>query len=253
MAFLRRAVIAAIAIFSSVSVQAAELPALLDMALSRGEAANSVRWGFTQNFENANANLTMRFSPAEESGNWSLLAPTSLNHSESRVYDAMSDLVDDPDPDSDLTYEQLRTAIGGQQVRVLEDSPTHTVYGFAPLPWDDVEEDEEAFIQHMLAELTVDKSGAYISRIRMYAPETFRAMMVARIDSFEQEMIFALEPHTGLPLMVSLSQNIEGRAMMQNINRWRVERFSDFVPHGNVARAASCTIEICNPEFLAAE
>ena len=247
-----RVAVAAFALFSTIQVQAAELPALLDVALARGEAANSIRWAFTQNFENANADLTMRFSPAETSGTWSLIAPTYLSRQEQREYTAMSDLVDDPDPDSDLTYEQLRTAIGDQELVVLEDTATQVVYTFAPLPWDDVEPDEEAFIEHMQAEITVDKTGAYISHIRMYAPEPFRAMVVARIDSFEQEMIFAPEPRTGLPLMVSFTQSIQGRAVMQRINRWRNESYSEFAPQGDYARAASCALE-CNTEYLSAQ
>ena len=255
MAFLRRVAVAATVLFSTVSASAAQLPQLLDSALARGETANAVRWAFTQEATNNRANVRLRFMPEGQSGSWEVLElhGDSLGEDADEALRDMTDLEGDPDPDSDLTYEQLRFAIGDQDVEVLSETDTHITYGFAPLPWDDIEEDEVGLIAHMLAEVTVDRSGEYISTIRMYAPESFSHMLVARINHFEQIMRFEPEPTTGLPLMTYFNQEVRARAVFRNINRNRTETYSDFVPMSRNGAALSCGPETCASEYQIGE
>lgn len=255
MTLWRHLVVCSTACFISAAAHAAELPALLESAIAKGEAANAVRWSFTQRVTNQNVDMTLRFQPQGASGMWQLLNPSEsqLDDSGAEALQRLTDVEGDPDPDGDLTYEQARSALGDQVPEVIEETDTHVVYAFAPQPWDDIEEDEAPILEHMRAEVTVEKVGEYISRIRLYAPERFHHMVVARIDRFEQEMNFAPESVTGLPLMTSFSQQIEGRALFQSFNQGRQEVYSDYVPMTDDGIAISCDPATCPVYFSASQ
>jgi len=248
MSKLRSVAVAVVAGLFSLTAQAAELPPLLESAILKGEEAEAHRWAFTQRFTIEDSDLTMRFEPMGEAGAWQLVAPeeATLDAEDAELYRRITDVEGDPKPDADLTYEQIRSALGDQTPEVIEETDARVVYGFAPLPWNDIDDEDEPILEHMRAEVTVEKDGAYISRIRLYAPESFRHMMVARIDRFEQEMVFAPEPSTGLPLMTSFLQEIEGSALFQRFNQARTEVYSDFVPMTGGGAVLSCGIPACS-------
>lgn len=255
MTLLRHLVVCSTACFISVAAHATELPPLLESAVAKGEAADAVRWSFTQRVTNRNVDLTLRFEPRGASGIWQLMSPSEseLDENGTEALQRFTDVEGDPDPDRDLTYEQARSALGDQVPEVIEETDTHVIYAFAPQPWDDIEEDEAPILEHMRAEVTVEKDGEYISRIRLYAPERFHHMVVARIDRFEQEMNFAPEPMTGLPLMTSFTQEIEGRALFRRFNQGRQEIYSDFVPMTDDGIAISCGPSTCPGYFSASQ
>jgi hypothetical protein len=251
MTYLRQAAIAVVASMLSISAQASELPPLLEVALQKGEAADQIRWAFTSSFENNNASLTFRFEPRGEEGFFTLIAPESLNQDGEAVY---ARLTDEDDPDSDLTHEQARAVIGEQSVEIVAESEESITYAVRPNPWDDIPADQAAFMSHMMAELTVSKSLEQVSQLRLYNHEPFHARVVARIDRFEQVMTFAPEPVTGLPLMISLRQEVEGRALFQRILQIREETYRDFQPVQLVdGGEVSCVASTCIQEFLNAQ
>ncbi len=250
MNFLRRAGLGLATLLFSLSAHAGELPPLLERALEQGEAANQIRWAFTSTFQNPDAQLTFRFTPEGESGTFSLLAPESLTDASEEVFGRIQQ---DADADADLTHEQARLVIGDQEVEVVEESETHVVYRVRPGPWDDLDEDEARMMQHMFAELTVDKSTTQVSQIRLYNFERFHAFVVARVDRFDQVMTFAPEPLTGLPLMTSFRQEVEGRAFFTRIHRVRTETYTDYRPMHADGTELACASAACVQQFLAAQ
>lgn len=207
-------------------------------------------WAFTSTFQNNNADLTFRFLPEGESGTFTLLAPEHLDDESEEVFGRIQQ---DADADADLTHEQARYVIGDQDVEIIEDTAAHVIYRVRPSPWDDLDEDEARMMQHMFAELTVSKSTGQVSEIRLYNHETFHAMLVARVDRFEQVMTFAPEPVTGLPLMTSFRQEVEGSAFFSRIHRLRVETYTDYRPMRSDGTELACAMAICVQEFLAAQ
>lgn len=259
MIFLRSAAIAALTVFVSFGAAASEAPSnvppLLERALQKGEAANQIRWAFTSSFEDNDARLLFRFEPRGDSGTFTLLEPQALSREGERIFGR---LTDDDDADSDLTYEQARVVIGDQQVQIVEETDESVTYSVRPNPWDDLEPDQIAVMEHMTAQLTVSKSLEQVTRLRLYNHESFHAQVVARIDRFEQIMEFAPEPTTGLPLMTSLRQEVEGRAFFQRIHRVREEAYRDYLPVRLVASGegggdTACDTINCIQEFLATQ
>ncbi len=245
-----RAVVAVAAIsLAATAAHARELPPLLERALQQGEVANQIRWSFTSSFENDDVSLLFRYEPRGEAGNFTLLAPDALDDTGTRVFARISE---DDDADSDLTHEQARVVIGDQEVRVVEETDEYVTYAVRPNPWDDVEEDQAAVFEHLMAELTVSKTLEQITQLRLYNHEPFHARLVARVDRFEQIMRFEPEPTTGLPLMTSLRQEVEGSAFFRRLIRIREETYRDFNPVGLEGGEASCAAT-CLQEFLAAQ
>lgn len=230
--------------------QANELPQLLERALTIGEAANDIRWGFTSSFNNNDAALTFRYEPNEARGDFDLLAPEALSSAGERIFNRLKE---DEDPDADLTYEQARVVIGDQMPIVVEETDEYVIYEVAPNPWDDLDADEASVMQHMRAQMTVDKASALVTQIRIFNPEPFHAQVIARIDQFEQIMRFEPEPQTGLPLMVSLRQELRGRALFQSLHQVREETYTDFTPRTANNPNLACLDVACVQEFLSPE
>ena len=249
MALFRQAAIAAIATCITFSAQASQLPPILEHALEQGELANQIRWSFTQSFESGETNFRFRFIPTESEGAFTLLSPERLTGESERIY---TRLTEDPDPDSDLTHEQARIVIGDQDILIVEETDTLVTYAVAPNPWDDLDEAEAQMMEHITAELTIDKATEQVSRIRLYNHEPFHAMVVARVNRFEQVMTFAPEPVTGLPLMTSFRQEVEGSALFSRFSRVRQETYSEFQPVDFEVATGGCTQTACIREFLSA-
>lgn len=235
---------------SATAAQANDLPPLLERALIIGEAANQIRWGFTSTFNNNDAALTFRYEPDGENGQFDLLAPAALSSTGERIFNRLRE---DADPDSDLTYEQARTVIGNQMPIVVEETDDYVIYEVAPNPWDDLDADEAAVMQHMRAQMTVNKATALVTQIRIFNPEPFHVQVVARIDEFEQVMRFEPEPSTGLPLMVSLRQELRGRALFQGLHQVREETYSDFAARTATGPELACLNAVCIQEYLSPE
>jgi len=250
MAFLRPAIIAGLTAFASFSAHASQIPPLLEAALEKGELANQIRWAYTSTFQNDYADLEFRFEPNGEDGAFTLLAPDALSE---RGEDVYARLRDDEDPDSDLTHEQVRIVIGDQDVQIVDQTDSYVVYAVRPNPWDDIDENQAGFFEHMMAELTVSRGTEQITQLRLYNHEPFRAQVVARVNRFEQVMEFAPEPITGLPLMISLRQEVEGSALFQRFHQVRQETYRDYNPVGLSAGEAPCNTSSCVQEFLAAQ
>ncbi len=249
-AFMALSLIAMPLVFGASMAKASELPPLLEHALARGEAANQIRWAFTTNFQNNNADLTFRFQPFGERHQFTLLQPQTLSSEGERIYARLSE---DEDADRDITHQQARQALGDQHPLVVEETDDYIIYEVQPQPWDDLDSDEVGLIGHLRAQMTVDKADGFVSQIRLYNPEPFHAMVVARVDEFEEIMTFEPEPVTGLPLMVSLRQEIRGRALFQRLHQLRQETYSDFVPMAEQGVELACLDAICVSEFLSPE
>lgn len=247
MGTFRRVFLALPVIFFCGEAQADSLPPLMEQALRYGEAADQIRWGYTSTFTDNQAQLTFRYEPGYGRGNFTLLAPTSLSNDGERIFDHIRQ---DEDPDSDLTYEQARLVIGDQEPVVVEETDEYVVYEVEPNPWDDLDSDEAAAMSHMMAQMTISKDTGLVTRIRIYNPEPFHAMVVARIDEFEQVMTFEPEPVTGLPLMTSMRQEVTGRALFQRLHQVREETYRDFVPMADNGATLACANAICVSEFL---
>jgi len=250
MGSLRTFLIAIPLVISVGAAQADELPPLLERALSIGEAADQIRWGFTSTFDSNDAALTFRFEPNGEQGDFDLLAPDALSSAGERIFDRLKE---DADPDSDLTYEQARIVIGDQMPIVVEETDEYVIYEVAPNPWDDLDADEASVMQHMRAQMTVSKLTALVTQIRIFNPEPFHVQVVARIDEFEQIMRFEPEPVTGLPLMVSLRQELTGRALFQRLHQLREETYTDFSPRTATGSEFACLDAVCIQEYLSPE
>ncbi len=250
MGSLRRVVFVLPLLIWSGLAQGQELPPLVERALAYGEAANQIRWAFTTNFENNNAELVIRFEPFADRQKFELIHPETLSTEGERIY---ARLTEDDDADRDITYQQARQAMGDQIPVLIEETDEYVVYEVAPQPWEDLDEDERGLLRHLRAQMTIDKAGHFIRQIRLYNPEPFHAMVVARVDEFEEIMTFEQEEATGLPLMISLRQEIRGRAFFQRLHQVREETYSNFVPMAEEGVELACANAVCVQEFLSPE
>lgn len=86
---------------------------------------------------------------------------------------------------------------------------------------------------HLRAELTVASGpkGPYVSRARVYAPEPFRMMLVAKINRFEAVTSYAPD-RLGRPRIVEQVMDLEGRIPGRSGTQRTVATFSELPANG---------------------
>ncbi|MEN0651960.1 MULTISPECIES: hypothetical protein [Hyphobacterium] len=211
-------------------------------------------WRFTLRADYGDAGeFTARFdSTLPEGEQWTLISPASASAMSAELRDQWNDL-STPDEDEaeapaegeDAEEETGQSfGIGGDgsglffsadtadlisgEVRELRRSGGRAVFAFAP-NMSDGEDDAEAdaFGEHLSGELTVSEGDAFVERIRIYAPASFKPHPIARVHAFEMVMDFAREDGLPGPIVRNFSTQIDISAMFQRQSQDISFTFSD--------------------------
>lgn len=197
--------------------------------------------------------FTARYDSGQEEGErWTLVSPASLSAMSEELREQWVDLSTPDEQEAAAPAEGEETeeetgqsfGIGGGgsglffsadtadlvsgDVRELRRSGGRAVYAFVP-NMSDGEEDAEAdaFGENLSGELTVAEGDAFVERIRIYAPASFKPHPIARVHEFEMVMEFAREDGLPGPIVCNFSTRIDISAMFQRQTQDISFTFSD--------------------------
>ena len=188
---------------------AQDLPAPLDAALSRAEAAGPVAYAFTLRFAWRDAApVTMRFAPGE---GWTTLEgdPDRLPGA---ARDALETLMEDEAEPGGLLYGDFRPAL--RRVRLREETDDAFVFDFEPPEAERADDEARAA---MTARLVVDKATGGLATYAVEAKKAFSPLPMVRVDAFGYEQTFETVDD-GPPVLTRIRSLRRGRRMFKDVD-----------------------------------
>ncbi len=241
--FLSRAAVAACFVIALGAPAAAQderalVDAAVAEALSRAEAAP--RFALTQTIENMNsgARYVVRFDPtlpefdpeSPEASRWSILEPAEAELNEDAL-EVWNGVRQQNDADIDVMMEEPARLIPAELVAQGE-AEGQALYAGRLTETMEIngEPPSRAMRRNLAVELAVDAQTSLISRYRLFAEQSFRPMMAARINEFDLAMTFD-EAWSGGPIVLtSVEQQIAGSAFFNDFSEHMRVTYSDFSP-----------------------
>lgn len=221
----------------------AQLPAPLEAALSFRPQEAQPR-GLDFRLEEGGEGVTVRVDLAGEAPAYTLLQPAEaeLSEAEQEMWAEFLDPEDDMFARQDrdgaspgfLGPVSLRAVIGDSAALQREEDGLN-VYRFAPqamigaLNADGEESGMDAMLEHMTGEIAVDAGLNEIAWIHLFAPESFKPNMAARISTLSIRQDFVQEPAYAAPRMERLEMAIVGSAAFQQFEQTLVMEISNLV------------------------
>ena len=226
------------------------LPAPLQAALASrapdGDAEGS--WRYTVTIASEDGPVVGHYDGAlDEPVRWSLVSPSidALSEAQRTAWDSMGGGDDDDDAEADIADEEGSGGSGGSirigqggglffgadqaemiagGVEMLSSTSTHIIYGFEPR----MDSDGGGDIGHfMRGEISVRLDPPAVEMLRIYAPESFKPHIIARINRFEIRMDYASDAAMPAPVLQQFSLHLEGRAAFQDFSQAVGLVFSD--------------------------
>ncbi|MGJ3230283.1 MAG: hypothetical protein ACFE0P_00625 [Oceanicaulis sp.] len=230
----------------------AQLPAALEAALSTNprEAAPT---GLDFRLEEGGEGITVRVDLSGEDVRYRLLQPSEADLSETQqeMWDGFLDPeedafrdTDDPDAGEGLTGPVSLRRMVGDEARHLRDEGGLAIYGFAPQSMavgadvDDGEGDAQmdAMLRHLNGEIALDASG-HVAWVHLFAAESFKPNMAARINTFSMRQSFVFEPAYAAPRLSRLEMALSGSAAFQSFEQSMAMEISNLVFDGGDAQS----------------
>ena len=199
------------------SALAQDLPAPLDAALSRAEAAGPAAYAFTMRFAWADAPpVTLRFAP---DAGWRTVSgdPDALPDD---ARDALATLKEDEAKPGGLLYGDFRPAL--RDVTLREETDAAYTYDFEPPEAERADDEARAA---MTARLVVDKAGG-LALYEVRSNEPFSPLPMTRVDAFAYEQRFA-RVDDGPPVLTRIRSLRRGRRMFSDVDVDFVATFTD--------------------------
>lgn len=221
--------VAALTLSAPSSVQAQDvMPAILADALAQSAVASDVaHWQFTVNFSSEDGDLVARFDGARpEDQRWTLVSPAAdaMNEMQAEVW---SDLITDDEDESDGLFFHVSDADFDWETASLEaENSSSVIFSFQP-DAEQADDEDLAFLEHIRGEMTIDRTDAEVSRIRIYAPESFKPHFAVRVREFEMVQTYSRVDGIPRPVLTRMSQNVRASAMMQTVEESFSIEFSD--------------------------
>jgi hypothetical protein len=101
--------------------------------------------------------------------------------------------------------------------KLISDTGDVLTYGFSPVPGKNDKQFAAAF-KNLVGEIKIDKINPAVLSFQMTSPKPFKAMAVARIETFDMRATCMRGPD-GRTHIASLSMKLLGSAMMQPLNQ----------------------------------
>ena len=194
------------------------MPAPLDAALSRAEAAGPAAYAFTMRFAWRDAPpVTMAFAPGE---GWRTLSGDATALPEA-ARDALDTVMGDEAAPGGLLYGDFRPAL--RAVRLREETEDALVYDFEP---PEAERADAAARAAMTARLVVDRTTGGLVRYAVRAEAPFSPFPTVRVDAFDYEQTFETVDD-GPPVLTRIRSVRRGRRMFSSVDVDYVVTFSD--------------------------
>ncbi|MEM8988507.1 MAG: hypothetical protein AAGC95_17480 [Pseudomonadota bacterium] len=191
----------------------AELPPALEQAVTHAERFEGDRFAFTLSLETGDGAYVATFDPRlPENARWSLMSPPleALSADEKKAYDA---LVQDNTADEDLVYANLRHVIG-DDVAVVSETGAEVVYGFTVI--EEEKDDVRIASPHIRGEATLLREGAYISKVRYFAPKPFKPNAAAKVERLDIIQTYAPLFPDGPVVNIETVSEVSGKALFRS-------------------------------------
>ena len=194
------------------------MPAPLDRALARAEAAGPVRYAFTMRFAWRDAApVTLAFAPND---GWRTVAG-DRDGLPDEARDALDTLMDDEAAPGGLLYGDFRPAL--RNVALREETGDALIYDFEPPEAERADAEARAA---MTARLVVDKATGGLATYAVESREPFSPLPMVRVDAFAYEQAFATVDD-GPPVLVRIRSLRRGRRMFSDVDVDFVATFTD--------------------------
>jgi hypothetical protein len=213
--------------------------ALVEAAIAAMEsrAEPGQRWSFLRTVTVGEESFTATFDPSRPADEvWSLASPASEDALSRELRGAYRGMRDETDADLELVFGgdpeeevELRDQIEG--LALLSEDAIRAVFSFAPGgallgPGDGGE--APGWVRHLSGELTVAKAAPVIETLRVFAPESFKPVPVARIDEMELVTRFAEIEPGGPVATVSIHIRAVGNALFRAVDQSMLMEHSGF-------------------------
>lgn len=217
----------------------AQLPAPLEAALSVTPREASPA-GLDFRIEEDGQGVTVRVDLSGDGVAYTLLEPdeAALSEAQREMWDDFLDTEDDAfydendeDAGEGLTGPVDLRATVGDVAAFLREEEGLLVYGFEPqaMPGQQAGEAPGSMLTHLRGEIAVDPERGEVAWTHVFAPESFKPNMAARIERFSLRQAFVHEPAYAAPRLRRLEMALSGSAAFQNFEQALVMEISNMV------------------------
>lgn len=212
----RTVTIAAVVAFAAVAA-AQSTPALLASAVSATQAAKA-DYAFDFDLETSKQTWRARYEPGANP-RLRLVQPRrdELKNDERRAFDRMAEQMEGVSWCASENIGQV------DDVRLLREDETSATYAFQPTAESIRGEQARRFADRLRGEMTLTKATPDISRIRLYTPEPFNPIPLARVDELNVIITCQTAPN-GRRYAAETTMTLRGSALGQAFNERTVQR-----------------------------
>lgn len=197
---------------------------LLHEAVAKAAALEGVRYAFTvDHWGSENDNETewnARFDPRRDVGDQWRLVGIETDNLDKKARKTLERLQKIENVDNQLVYDKLSELIEGAALQ--SETESNAVF-VAPL------EDEELPSGVMEAEITLNKTIGYVSRIIVRSIAEFKPVALVKVKSVLQSQTFAAPVGAGPAFLMRSENASEGKAFFKKFNSQRREIISNIV------------------------
>ncbi|MEL7490583.1 MAG: hypothetical protein AAGJ73_07670 [Pseudomonadota bacterium] len=194
-------------------------------ALEKAKTQAAIRWAFTMTYtdksEETPRAYKLRYDPRREKGaQWTLLEP-ALNALSKEEKKALKSIQKGENSDDMLVYDKLNVDFKtATLLNVDDEKATYLV----PLVSEDMPKKMREAIR---MEVTVNKAGAFLERVRLTADKPFKPAPVAKLETFSQVQDYA--PTADGAVLLRFSQSAaSGKAVFKSFASKTTTEYSDF-------------------------
>lgn len=223
--------LAAASLFATPAALAQTLHPVLDRALSQGVAETEASaWRYTVTVTSGDGVMVGRFDGARPQGEeWALVSPPEeeLSEFQAELWSGFNDRDGGEDEDeggdgsaegygSGLFFSVDDSDIVPGSLALAEEAADALIFSFAP----QLEGREEIDMgEYLTGALTVSRDPAVVTRLRMWAPESFKPHFAVRLNTLDIVQDFTTIDGLPAPVLTRLSQTIRGSAAFQDFDQ----------------------------------
>jgi hypothetical protein len=214
---VRAVAVAAVASFAAAAAAQSGAPALLTSAVSATQAAKA-DYAFDYELETSKQTWRARFDPRTDP-RLRLVQPRreELKGDERRAFDRMAEQMEGV---SWCASENIGR-VG--DVRLVREDETSATYSFQPTAESIRGEQARRFADRLRGEMTLIKQTPDIARVRLYTPEPFSPLPLARVDELNVVITCQAAPN-GRRYAAETTMLIRGSALGQAFDERTVQR-----------------------------
>ena len=160
-------------------------PVIVARALDSADRDSRKDWAYTMTVVEDGKERIELFDPSREVGHeWTLVQVEGQKPTNGEIEDYQKKKERQRKNDDESS---LRDMIREGTLRLVQESDQRAVYSFEVKGKD---EKEQKMMDHVAAELHIDKSGPWVERLEMKSAEEFKPMVGVKIDSFAMTIAY---------------------------------------------------------------